>query len=75
MKNGDTFQRDVVFFQRVSDFSSTNFRNFVAEHKDDVVLGEEDLVGVYVEGFNEDTKDMKTSKDALKNSKKKKENQ
>ncbi len=66
---------NVVFFQRVSDFSSTNFRNFVAEHKDDVVLGEEDLVGVYAEGFNEDTKDMKNSKDALKNNKKKKDNQ
>lgn len=25
----------VVFFKRVSDFSSTNFRNFIAEHKDD----------------------------------------
>ncbi len=26
---------DVVFFKRVSDYSSTNYRNFVAAHKDE----------------------------------------
>ncbi len=63
---------NVVFFKRVSDFSSTNFRNFVAAHKDDEVIGEEELVGVYAEGYNADTETLKTSKDAEKNSKKKK---
>ncbi len=63
---------NVVFFKRVSDFSSTNFRNFVAEHKDDEVIGEEELVGVYAEGYNADTETLKSSKNAEKNSKKKK---